>query len=627
MNDRAAPDQAAAAPGEPGVYLMYDTRGDTIYVGKAKNLRSRLRSYFSGDKDPKTQVLIRRVHRLETIVCRNEYEALLLENQLIKRHQPRYNINLKDGKTYPVIRVTNEPYPRVFRTRNVVRDGSTYFGPFTNVGSIDTYLELIEQLFPLRKCRGPVKSRDRPCLYFHIGRCSAPCAGRISQEDYRENVEQVKHLLSGSNETVVADLQGRMGHAAEQLDFERAARFRDMIRAVEDLSGEQQVIDDDPDVRDYVAYATEQELAGFVVFQMRGGKLLGSDMFRTEVFASEEEDLLQFLLQYYSEVRQPPSRLYLPIEVGSATLSTFFRREFDTEVTISLPETARDRSIMALAAENARHDLQRRIRERGNLPAVEELQSVLELGAPPMRIEGFDIAHVEGKHPVAAMVSFWAGAPDKNGYRRFHMKSLGGGIDDFEAMRETAARRYTRVVNEGLARPDLVVVDGGKGQVGAVHGMLQALGLEGVPVVGLAKRNEVVFLPDRSEPITLPPGSPPLQLLQQVRDEAHRFATEFRASLQSKDIATSTLESVPGIGPARSRALLRAFGSPAAIAEAPASHIAAETGIPEEIARAVQEALVETDLSEQRTHSPQPDSTEPEGDEREEEEREKERRT
>ncbi|MFP4644720.1 MAG: excinuclease ABC subunit UvrC, partial [Spirochaetales bacterium] len=329
-------------PTKPGVYIMKDATGTIIYVGKARSLRSRVKSYFSGQKDPKTTVLVSHVADIDHIVCRNEYEALLLENSLIKKHQPRYNINLKDGKTYPVIRITNEKYPRVFRTRNVVRDGSTYYGPYTNVANIDRYLELIEQLFPLRKCRGAVKPRPAPCLYYHIGRCTAVCAGKTSHEQYMAHIERIKKLLSGERESLIADLTEQMHEAGANLDFEKAARIRDTISAIEDLAYEQQVIDHDPDVRDYVGFARRDQMASFVVFQMRGGSLIGSDMFRTEVFADEEEDLLQFLTQYYSQVRNPPTRLFLPLAVDTAALAAFFRDELSREVSVhsigELPE-------------------------------------------------------------------------------------------------------------------------------------------------------------------------------------------------------------------------------------------------------------------------------------------------
>ena len=576
-------------PTSPGVYIMKDPEDRVIYVGKAKNLRNRVRSYFSGEKDPKTAVLVRRVDTIETVVTRNEYEALLLENNLIKKWNPRYNINLKDGKTYPVIRLTSEEYPRVFKTRNMVQDGSSYFGPFTNVGHIDTYLELIERIYPLRKCRGPVKKREHPCLYYHLGRCAAVCAGKTSKEQYAERVEGVKRLLSGETADLRRELQARMEQAAAEMQYERAAEHRDTIRALDSVEAEQQVVDFDPETRDYVGFASHEQLGTFVVFQMRAGKLLSSDIFRSDVFDSETEDLSQFIVRYYEAKKSVPARLYVPIQVDVETLQAFFRDTHGVEVGIALPEERRDTSIINMARENARQDIDKRIRERGNIPALEELARLLGLPQVPLRIEGFDIAHIGGKHPVASMVSFLNGVPNKAEYRRYHVRGLDGRIDDFEAMREVVARRYTRVLNEKRDRPDLILVDGGKGQVSATKEILDSLGLETVPLLGLAKKNEEIFLPEQSEPVTLPEGAPPLQLLQHVRDEAHRFATSFRSRLQQKEISASVLERVPGIGGKRSAQILQAFGGLDTVAETPPDMIAKTVGIPEEKARQVRE--------------------------------------
>jgi len=583
--------QGLEFPTQSGVYIMKDSADKVIYIGKAKNLRNRVRSYFTGGKDIKTTVLVSHVHRIEYIITRNEYEALLLENTLIKKWKPRYNINLKDGKTYPVIRLTAEEYPRVFKTRYIVSDGSTYYGPYPNVASIDAYLELVERLYPLRKCRGPVKHRDHPCLYYHIGRCAGVCAGKTSRQEYDERVAHIKRLLSGETEDIKAELERDMNHASKELRFEKAAEYRDILAAIARVEAEQQVVDFDLDVRDYVGFAAQQRFCTFVVFQMRGGKLLGSDMFRTSVFAPEEEDLTQFILQYYSTRNAVPARLFISRPMDTQDLVHYFRDEHEAEVEILTPESARDASVMRMVEENARTDLEKRIRDRGNLPALQELQRVLELARAPLRIEGFDIAHVGGKHPVASLVSFQNGVPDKSQYRRFHMKSLNGQIDDFESMREVMARRYTRVLNERLPRPDLILVDGGKGQVSAAYGVLESLDMADIPLVGLAKRNEEIFVPHRADPIVLPEGSPPLRVLQHVRDEAHRFATTFRARLQKNDIALDTLEQVPGIGEKRSKRLLQAFGSLETIAETPPDIIAKSCAIPEIKAREIKEVL------------------------------------
>jgi excinuclease ABC subunit C len=584
-------------PTEPGVYLMRDIDETVLYVGKAKVLRNRVRSYFSRDKDAKTSVLMKKVDHIEYIVCRNEYEALLLENNLIKEYKPRYNINLKDGKSYPVIRITNEKYPRVFRTRRIVEDGSQYFGPFPSVHRLDRYLELIEKLFPLRKCRKAVKKREHPCLYYHIGRCAAVCAGKTDHEEYMRRIEGIQKLLNGQTDELLADLERQMAEAGEQLLFEKAADLRDTISAIRATQEEQQVVDFDPDVRDYLGYYERDGLVSFTLFHMRAGKMLGSEAYNVEVYGDPEDFIPQFLLQYDGAARAVPDKLIIGATEGQ--ISSFKEgfvdlliEELGRGTQVYFPESARDQSIIQLAEENARRDFDKRQREQGIVPGLEELQDVLNLPRLPLRIEGFDIAHVDGKHPVASMVSFKNGRPDKQQYRKFHVKTLNGRIDDFASMREVVARRYTRLLNEELPLPDLILIDGGKGQVSASVEILKAIEAD-IPVVGLAKREEELFLPGESESIRLPEGSDPLRILQAVRDEAHRFATSFRAGLQSGDLSLSALESIPGVGPTRSRRLMERFESLARLAETEADLIAAEAKIPLEVAEAVRDSAQE----------------------------------
>ncbi len=586
-------ESAAYLPTSPGVYVMKSKNDRVIYVGKAKNLRNRVRSYFAGEKDPKTAVLRKRIHHIEYVVTRNEYEALLLENNLIKEHQPRYNVNLKDGKSYPVIRITADEYPRVFKTRNMVQDGSEYFGPFTSVVKLERYLELIERLYPLRKCRGPVKPREHPCLYYHLGRCSAVCAGKTTKEEYLEHVEGIRRLLSGDTTGLLRDLEAKMNAAAGELLFEKAADYRDLLGAIRQISAEQQVVDFDESTRDYLAMATEEDLAVFVVLRMRGGKMVGSDTFASPAIGEDAENLEEFALQYYGRKSTLPSSLYLSMPDFAEEIGRYFAEERRTPVAVEAALSDRDTSILRLAKENARYSLEKRLRERGNLPAVRELERVLELPREPLRIEGFDIAHVGGSHTVAAMVSFLNGVPDKNNYRRFRIRSVQGKADDFESMREVVARRYTRVVNGEIPSPDLILIDGGKGQVSATTEILSALGLVDIPVVGLAKKEEEIFLPGAKEPVTLPEGSPPLRLLQHVRDEAHRFATTYRAAQHSKDLSFTVINSVPGIGPARAKRLVEAYESIESLAEAPPDEVSKRTGVPEEVARRLIDRLSE----------------------------------
>lgn len=593
MSDKELKKAVAEYPTAPGVYIMKDDADVVLYIGKAKNLRARLRSYFAKDVTIKTRHLVARIDRIDYLLTGNEYEALLLENNLIKKHTPRYNINLKDGKSYPVIRITNETYPRVFRTRRIVQDGSLYFGPFTHVWMLESYLDLIERLYPLRKCRTPeIKPRPTPCLYYHIGRCAAVCAGKTAHKEYMERIEAIKTLLSGKTDALRAQLRENMRDASEEQRYERAAFYRDALAAIDQIESEQRIVDFDPEVRDYIGYAERDGLAAFVVFQMRAGKLIGSNAFHAEPMGEEQDNLIEFVVQFYGTTSRPPRRLYTSAVLGDPdTIQRFFREELGSEVSIRAPETSRDAAVLRLCTENARQELEKRAREIGDLPALEGLAGALELGGPPLRIEGFDIAHVGGRHTVASLVSFSNGVPDKSFYRRFRIKSLKEGtIDDFAAMREVLARRYTRVKNERLARPDLILVDGGIGQVNAAREILSALELE-IPIVGLAKRNEELFLPGRSAPVVLPEGDPALRVLQRVRDEAHRFATTYRAGLQQKDIVTSTLERIRGIGPRRAARILRSFPTPESIIETPVDIIAKSTGLSEELAATVREEV------------------------------------
>lgn len=565
-------------PGSPGVYLMRDTGGVIIYIGKAKNLKKRVSSYFSGNKDVKTRVLVDRIDRIEYITTGNEYEALLLENNLIKEHTPRYNINLKDGKSYPVIRITAEPFPRIFRTRRIIQDGSEYFGPYTNVGDIDVYLDLIERLFPLRKCKGKVKKREHPCLYYHIGRCSAPCCGKIDRESYLRHVDGARRLLSGETEELLVGLRRRMEEAASRLDFEKAAELRDTISAVETVGKDQEVVDFSSESRDYVACAMNDSLCSFAVFRMRDGKLVGRDLYRGRALSSEDEAFSQFFLRYYGELKDIPETVFTSGGFDTELVASFFKNERNKDVSIIIPEEGKHSRILRMVLDNALHDLEKRLKAEANIPGLEELRTILGLKKLPRRIEGFDIAQLSGKYPVASMVSFYNGNPDKGSYRRFHIKTLEGKIDDYEAIREVVARRYTRVVNEGIERPDLVLIDGGKGQVNAARAILNAVGLKDVAVIGLAKQFEEIHFPGRGEPVRLPEGNEALRVLQAVRDESHRFATGFNKHLRKKGVKLSSLESIPGIGAKRAAALLSTLGSLEAIAEASVDKIAEIAG-------------------------------------------------
>jgi excinuclease ABC subunit C len=606
---------AREAPMEPGVYIMRDEESRIIYVGKARLLKNRLGSYFSGPKDIKTATLIRRAHSIETIILASEYEALLLENTLIKQHSPRYNINLKDGKTYPVIRITAEEFPRVFRTRHIIEDKSLYFGPFPNIQAVDTMLDLVEKLFPLRKCR-VLRNRESPCMYYHIGRCMAPCCGKISAAEYGGHVRRVQELLSGETESLIINLTEKMREAAGELKFERAAQLRNAIRASKDLSGESSVVDFDPEGRDYISWATEGVFTTFTVFSMRGGRMTGRELFRTHSAADEQESLETFAAAYYSPDRPPPPKIYLAMgnsggsggtgeppesaggraaehgdRAGSspAQLSRWFREQFGFEPELCPPKEKHHAAILAMARQNALEDLRRRLKERGAGPALDELARALGLRTRPERIEGFDIAQLDGKHPVASLISFKNGVPDRKNYRHFKLRTVIGVVDDFAAMREAVFRRYSRLIREEKGLPDLVLIDGGIGQVNAAKGVLDELGLD-LDVAGLAKREEELWLPRAKTPVILSRQSEALKVLQFVRDETHRFATSLNQRLRSGDLFFPVLESVEGIGPKRAAVIMKAYAGVAAIAAADPAELAERCGISQKTAKAVRAA-------------------------------------
>jgi excinuclease ABC subunit C len=610
---------AREAPLEAGVYIMRDKENRIIYVGKARVLRNRLSSYFSGEKDIKTSTLLRHAASIETIIVKDEYEALLLENTLIKQHSPKYNINLKDGKTYPMIRLSSgrEPggevsrtsrpdrpkgparvhgaYPRVFRTRHIIEDGSVYFGPFPNVGMVDSLLDIIDKVFPLRKCR-VLRKRGSPCMYYHIGRCAAPCCGKISEAEYHLYVGRVRKLLSGESAPLIAELGAEMRREAAALRFERAAQLRNAVKAIEGLNGASAVVDFDDQGRDYLAWASEGVLTSFSVFSMRGGKLTGRELYRAKSASTEEESLESFIMAYYHAENPPPPRIF--IQEGNRNregpLKKWFRTQFDHEPEIhgasgEAPDAKHHEAILAMARQNAEEDLRRRLRERGAGPALDELRQVLKLKNRPENIEGFDIAQLDGKHPVASLISFKDGTPDRKNYRRFKLRSVVGVVDDFAAMREAVKRRYSRLLRENRELPDLILIDGGIGQVNAAKGVLDELGID-CDVAGLAKRDEELWLPEAKEPVRLSKRSEALKVLQFVRDESHRFATGLNQLLRSKDLRLESLESVEGIGPKRAAALLNQYGSIDGVAAAIPEEIAALCGCTAAAARAVRAA-------------------------------------
>ncbi|MDR0635959.1 MAG: excinuclease ABC subunit UvrC [Treponema sp.] len=587
------------APLEPGVYLWKDSGDTVIYIGKAKVLRNRLRSYFAGKKDVKTATLLKHAASIETIITTNEYEALLLEHTLIKQYWPRYNIALKDDKTYPMVRISAECFPRISKTRRVIEDGSRYFGPFPNGRAVDTLLTLVEKLYPLRKCQ-ILRKRKTPCMYYHIGRCSGPCCGRISAEAYETIIGRAMRFFSGDMEALVIDLTVQMHQEAAALHFEKAVDFRDAIAAIESLSPENAVLDFDPEARDYIAWASEGTLTTFTVFSLRDGKMRGRELFRARSAAADAESLETFIAAYYTLERPPPARIFIQKEVfgqesdwsSRVLLQNWFTETFGRVPALLAPSEKRHEAVLAMARQNALDDLRRRLKERGAGPALDELARTLGLHARPVRIEGFDIAQLDGKHPVASLISFKNGAPDKKNYRVFKLRTVVGVVDDFAAMREAVRRRYSRLLREGAELPDLILIDGGIGQVNAAKGVLDELGIS-CDIVGLAKREEELYLPHTTEPIRLPQRSEGLKVLQFARDETHRVATALNQKLRSKDLSFSRLEMVKGVGPKKAAALMKRYRSLVSIAAASVADIRAAAALNEHTALAIKAAVSE----------------------------------
>lgn len=552
---------ALKAPKLPGVYLWKDENQEVIYVGKAKNLKNRLSSYFSGIKDIKTKTLISKAFLIEYITTDNEYEALILENTLIKKYSPRYNINLKDDKSYPVLRITNEDFPRIFRTRRIIQDGSKYFGPFPNAGALSTFTENLYKQYPLRQCK-KLRKRSSPCMYYHIGRCAAPCCEKISKESYNQIIEEIIHLLEENPKETVQKLTLEMKECAKALDFEKAAKIRDNIDAIKALHIKNSVSDFNTDSRDYIGFATEGTLVSFAVLKMREGRLIARDLYRTKSLNTDEELINEFLMAYYVSQDLFPSQIFIPINMDVNLFRQWSEKEMEIQAQIFTPEVfdSKHNSAMEMAEQNAKEDIIRRLRERSDTPALEELKQLLKLDHLPARIEGFDIAHIGGKFPVASLISFYNGNPDKKNYRYFRLKTTDGIIDDFASMREATARRYTRLLNENAELPDLILIDGGIGQVNAVKGVLSTLDLD-IPIIGLAEKNEDIYLPGNSTPIQLPKRSDALRLLQRVRDETHRFATSKNQALRTKEKTANPFLELPHIGSKRAMLLLKTYGT------------------------------------------------------------------
>lgn len=593
-------------PTAPGVYLFKDARGKVIYVGKAKNLSTRVRSYFQErrQRDAKTELLLSHVSDLDYLVMASAMEALVAENNFIKEHSPRYNIQLRDDKSYPYVRITlEEELPRVFLTRHMEEGGSLYLGPYTDVGAIRQTLRVLKTLFPIRDCPGdlPAESLTRECLYYHIGRCLAPCTGRQSVADYRAGVEKLRLYLTGKASHLRELLEGEMARAASARRYELAARLRDQLQAIDRLNHRQRTQVYGEGDRDALALARDREDSCGVVLRLREGRLLGSETFhfRTREGESDGEVLSAFCQQYYHRVQQPPPEILLPAAfpaADEALLGDWLSARRGTRVTLRRPQRGLGREILALALENARTKLDESLATQGSKagrvpPAVFELREALGLAQLPRVIEAIDISNTGDREVVAALVSFRDGAPRKSGYRRFRIKDVAG-QDDYASVAEVVRRRFRRLAESGEPRPDLLLIDGGPGQLAAAASALAGLGVEDQALIALAKREEAVYRATAPEaPLLLPQNAGSLRLLQRVRDEAHRFARDYHRQARGKRSLGSALDGIAGLGEARRRLLLDQFGSVPAIAAAPLEALTALPGIGLALARRIQAGL------------------------------------
>ncbi len=602
-------------PDRPGVYLMKDARGTVLYVGKAQSLRGRVRSYWQkqavGGEVHRIRSVIARVADVEVTQTDSVSEAFLLEANLIKRYQPRFNVRLKDDKSYPYIKITlADDFPRVERTRKLPNDGSRYFGPYASATSVDESMNVIRRLFPFRTCTIDItagkRALQRPCLLYHIKRCQGPCIEVISKDAYRADIAQVELFLEGRQETLVGALEGEMAAASERTDYERAAALRDKVRAIERTMESQKMAAFARTELDLVGLARHDNQAAVQLFVVRDGKLVGRDVFLLEAVreATDDEVLTGFLEQYYSRASSIPVQVLLPaLPADGPTLEGFLAGRRGGPVHLRVPQRGEKRALMALAVRNAGETLAREqarwLADQGKtLGALEELADALGLAGPPLRIECYDISNFQGAQSVASMVVFEEGRPRTGEYRRFRIRSVQGS-NDFASHQEVLRRRFrgAKSGDEGSEEelrwrlPDLVIVDGGKGQVSAAAEALTELGLGDLALAGLAKEREELFLPGRTEPVLLAPTSQALYLVQRLRDEAHRFAITYHRDLRAKASIRSAFDDLPGVGPKRRRALLRVFGSARKVREAPIEQIAAVPGIGPALAERIKAGL------------------------------------
>ena len=591
MNDVVA-EKLKLLPEKPGVYLMKNKRGQIIYVGKAIKLKNRVRQYFQSSRNhsAKTIAMVSHIEDFETIITDNELEALILECNLIKKHHPKYNIMLRDDKTYPYLKITlNEQYPRLTTTRRVIKDGSKYFGPYTNITAMKETVKLLRRLFPLRTCK---HLGERPCLEYHIKRCLAPCARLVKEDVYNEMVQSVCLFLEGKTEDIEKNLTAKMQNLAQNLEFEMAGKIRDQLLSIRQVTEKQKILTDTGNM-DAIGMATSPYGICMQVFFVRSGKILGRNQFLMtgDMEDNKENALSAFLKQYYNDAVFIPAEILLPLDIKeTALLEKWLAEEKSVKTKIITPKRGVKKDIVEMANENAvkyLQDQENKLKDKmaRSIGAVYDLQKYLHLTKPPMRMECFDISHIQGSETVASMVVFQDGKPDKESYRRFKINSTEGKPDDFMSMREVTMRRYGKATAKEM--PDLIIIDGGKGQLSSALEIIRGAGHLTVPVVGLAKQFEYIFTEHSSEPVILPRQSDALYLVQQIRDEAHRFAITYHRNLRTKRNKVSLLDNIAGIGAKRRKALFDRFENIANIKNATVEELSSVPGISENIAKSI----------------------------------------
>lgn len=576
-------EKLATLPDRPGVYLYRDARGQVLYVGKAASLRSRVRSYFqeSRPRDPKTEALVRQIADLEYIVTDNELEALMLEANLVRRHRPRYNIVLRDDKHYPFLKLTtNEEFPRLLVARRVQKDGAVYYGPYYPATAMRETLRLARQLFPLRTCSIRIDGRaERPCIQYSIHRCNAPCTGWETREGYAATVREVQRFLEGRDDDLAVRLTREMEAAAADLKFERAALLRDQIQSLNVVRERQKIISTEPVDQDVVGVVRQGADACVELFFVRAGRLVGREDFFLDRVAgwSDGEILSAFVRQFYGKAVVPAPEILLSEELPEAELvAEWLAGLAGRRVQLVVPRRGPRREFVAMAEQNAALALQNHLLSRSNRQqlVLEDLQRALDLPGLPNRIEGYDVSSIQGSEQVGAMVVWENGAMKKDDYRRFRIRTVAG-ADDYASLAEMLRRRFSRSLEQGTALPDLVLIDGGRGQLNVGLSVLQELGLDWIPAAALAKQREEVYRGDGLEPLRLDPTSPGLQTLQKIRDEAHRFAVTYHKKLRARRTVQSVLDAIPGVGPAIRTSLLKTLGSARRVRESTVAELAA----------------------------------------------------